>query len=784
MPRRELPSLLLVLLVTAAMVPVFTQDVRSSSGLPPNVKVLTNASYNSCFMDTPHTGNPVFGDLASWNGGTAWTDCTSLSVNGGGLHIPDSIGYSIVNSSTGLLLETTITNVTGGIPTGNRAFCMLLVSEQLGLSSANYCDTFWYYRGEIVVPYRTPGSLYVIGNSTYGLFGYDTAGFNTATGHQYTIDVPVSGSMNFACKMLDTTTCINTIDVSATHPTLSGSSANVGLAYNLRVPALNLTYNGNLITSFSSQWTTDVEKFSAGSWQEYVPASGPPPSVYTVQTLQDPCVPGSPSYSALEQSAETSDVISGGYTGFAYLVTTMGFVPQNCNVPLQYPIMDSLVVADLNAGGAAHAIATFYPQATGSTPSTATTCEEQPPCFGNFNGMWGNLLMYRTFDPTNNNSTYWLADALHGTQLRVTLPVQITSGRTISDKLTDGSSMLWFGPNTQRLNLWNGHLGILERLANYSVADAPTSPKVWADGRWAAWTNKTGDFTFYDSYNNTVAYLNSPHLWSVNSSGTYSGYYLLGLNDFQNGLATWVTSSVTNGVTGDYRLHWYNVTAASLGHPVSGQVDMPWIKDIGELVSSGGWVYLSALAVGGTSAQIYAIQLPSVLKASSSSGGTIQYQLSGNVSAAQVLKSSFVPDASGNLGTLSLSVTGQSGTSGEMTVSVPKASVSSGLVPVVLVNGVQALPQSFTQDSLNFVITFTVHFSTDAVDINFVQPTGPTSTTGSATASSSSTQGTQTATTSSASGGGGGGIPEFPYQLVVASAFTVLLVASYLLVRR
>ncbi len=55
----------------------------------------------------------------------------------------------------------------------------------------------------------------------------------------------------------------------------------------------------------------------------------------------------------------------------------------------------------------------------------------------------------------------------------------------------------------------------------------------------------------------------------------------------------------------------------------------------------------------------------------------------------------------------------------------------------------------------------------------------PATTTSSTTAASSAT----TAQTSTSSTSGGGGVPEFPYQLAIASVFTVLLAVCYLLVR-
>lgn len=80
---------------------------------------------------------------------------------------------------------------------------------------------------------------------------------------------------------------------------------------------------------------------------------------------------------------------------------------------------------------------------------------------------------------------------------------------------------------------------------------------------------------------------------------------------------------------------------------------------------------------------------------------------------------------------------------------------------------------------------FTVHSSNSNFSIIFSGPattttqqsTSPISTTSAST--TSATSATQQTTTT-----GGGGIPEFPYQLVAATVFTVLVVASYLLVKR
>ncbi|MDA4137032.1 MAG: NHL repeat-containing protein [Thaumarchaeota archaeon] len=62
--------------------------------------------------------------------------------------------------------------------------------------------------------------------------------------------------------------------------------------------------------------------------------------------------------------------------------------------------------------------------------------------------------------------------------------------------------------------------------------------------------------------------------------------------------------------------------------------------------------------------------------------------------------------------------------------------------------------------------------------------TSSAATTSSPPSTSSVASASSVATTSSTSSASGGGVPVFPYQFVMAAAFTVVLVASYLLIRR
>jgi hypothetical protein len=56
------------------------------------------------------------------------------------------------------------------------------------------------------------------------------------------------------------------------------------------------------------------------------------------------------------------------------------------------------------------------------------------------------------------------------------------------------------------------------------------------------------------------------------------------------------------------------------------------------------------------------------------------------------------------------------------------ANPTASTVPLVLVDGVQALDQSFTQDATNFYVSYTVHFSTHTISIVFNPTTTPSPT--------------------------------------------------------
>jgi hypothetical protein len=71
---------------------------------------------------------------------------------------------------------------------------------------------------------------------------------------------------------------------------------------------------------------------------------------------------------------------------------------------------------------------------------------------------------------------------------------------------------------------------------------------------------------------------------------------------------------------------------------------------------------------------------------------------------------------------LSFTLTGQSGTTGYGNITVPKSAIPYGTTPTIYINGQQAQTQGNTQDTYNFYIWYTTHFSLLAMSIVFTTP--------------------------------------------------------------
>jgi hypothetical protein len=77
--------------------------------------------------------------------------------------------------------------------------------------------------------------------------------------------------------------------------------------------------------------------------------------------------------------------------------------------------------------------------------------------------------------------------------------------------------------------------------------------------------------------------------------------------------------------------------------------------------------------------------------------------------------------------TVSFTVTGESGTTGFSNITIPKSAVPYGTTPTIYIDGQTAQDQGYTQDSNNYYVWYTTHFSTHTISIVFTTTLSPTS---------------------------------------------------------
>jgi hypothetical protein len=105
--------------------------------------------------------------------------------------------------------------------------------------------------------------------------------------------------------------------------------------------------------------------------------------------------------------------------------------------------------------------------------------------------------------------------------------------------------------------------------------------------------------------------------------------------------------------------------------------------------------------------------------ASIASGATVNIAITGNITSSQISNATITSYQPTTTTTISFTITGPSGTVGFGNMTIPKNAVSYGKSPVVYINGQQALNQGYKQDSNNFYVWYTTHFSTHQVKIQF-----------------------------------------------------------------
>jgi putative cofactor-binding repeat protein len=148
----------------------------------------------------------------------------------------------------------------------------------------------------------------------------------------------------------------------------------------------------------------------------------------------------------------------------------------------------------------------------------------------------------------------------------------------------------------------------------------------------------------------------------------------------------------------------------------------------------------------------------SIIKAITDQGAQVELLIIGNITNIQMSNATITNDQMTAKTTITLTVTGQSGTTGFSNITIPKTSVTYGTTPKIYIDNQLASNQGFTQDSNNYYVWYTTNFSSHQISITFTMPVSP-----SPTASNSGSQGQSS-------------LPEVVYGLVAAIAVVIAVV--------
>jgi nitrous oxidase accessory protein len=114
-----------------------------------------------------------------------------------------------------------------------------------------------------------------------------------------------------------------------------------------------------------------------------------------------------------------------------------------------------------------------------------------------------------------------------------------------------------------------------------------------------------------------------------------------------------------------------------------------------------------------------------IVQATKDDGSKINLSINGNITSTQMSNITITTDQTAQTTTISFTVTGVSGDSGLSNITIAKDSIPYGTSPTVMIDGVQAENQGYTQDSLNYYVWYTTSFSTHQIRIVFAGQPAP-----------------------------------------------------------
>jgi hypothetical protein len=107
------------------------------------------------------------------------------------------------------------------------------------------------------------------------------------------------------------------------------------------------------------------------------------------------------------------------------------------------------------------------------------------------------------------------------------------------------------------------------------------------------------------------------------------------------------------------------------------------------------------------------------LPATTNTGSTVDLAVRGNITNAQISNVTIATAKSTTTTTVSFTVTGETGTTSFGNITIPTSAVPYGTKPTIYIDGQPAQDQGFTQDSNNYYVWYSTHFSTQEVSIVF-----------------------------------------------------------------
>jgi hypothetical protein len=113
--------------------------------------------------------------------------------------------------------------------------------------------------------------------------------------------------------------------------------------------------------------------------------------------------------------------------------------------------------------------------------------------------------------------------------------------------------------------------------------------------------------------------------------------------------------------------------------------------------------------------------LTTIVPATTGNGSSVDLAISGNITSVQMSNVTIATSQSANTTTVSFAVTGESGTTGFGNITIPKTAVPYGTAPTIYIDSQPAQNQGYTQDTNNYYVWYTTHFSTHQITVVFTK---------------------------------------------------------------